>query len=598
MNTWVLETLELLFSAFIFLLGYYLAHGGRMRVRKTLVVCAGMLGAYWAIFVPRLVYLRVTGLSDIGRMTILREAFCLRSSVVPFAGYIGGTISALLLMLLLTRIPKVSRVFSTWLMVVMPITVCEVLRFYAPQYPEFCAAARNLQLCVCCVGAGCVLGQTDDFCPVKAGRLVRAAIALLVVAGHYALPQITVGAMQLLGNRVSFTFDLDAVYLPVLFFAWQGKKPYRPAVRAEGAEKPYFDGAMTRTIKGLCVVMMFVHHFFTFPEWYVEGISYPGLVGFAELFQYPLAACVPVFAFITGYFYAFNRRQTLRYSLEKIAGTLNVYWVIQALLYVLAAVAGAKLSLGVFLWELVGLENQVMTFNWYIAFYIMAMLMLPALVRLPQKNVFASSMVMVALPVAGATAVRVLAAPESHAALAAQYVLDGVTGLGAGYLTARYGLFAGLDRGLGKRRGLRVLAAAVLGVMAFLGRKFAPRLVISLGVLPEEAALRVSMDVVYAPVLVYAMANVLPALPGIIRRMLGEMGKYALHMWLISCVFFNVGQQAYQGLLYLPKHPVLVTLWGLALCYAAARAVDLLCRAWNRIKKFLFSSLQIRKNRV
>ncbi|MBR2986658.1 MAG: hypothetical protein IKC63_01435, partial [Clostridia bacterium] len=41
---------------------------------------------------------------------------------------------------------------------------------------------------------------------------------------------------------------------------------------------------------------------------------------------------------------------------------------------------------------------------------------------------------------------------DAHAGTAAQYMLDGVTGLGAGYIAARYGLFELLDRALSERR--------------------------------------------------------------------------------------------------------------------------------------------------
>jgi hypothetical protein len=106
------------------------------------------------------------------------------------------------------------------------------------------------------------------------------------------------------------------------------------------------------------------------------------------------------------------------------------------------------------------------------------------------------------------------------------------------------------------------------------------------------------MDVLYAPLLVYAMANVLPLLPEMLRRLLGGMGRCALEMWLISCVFFNVSKAAYQPLLYLLKNPVLVTLWGLALCYAAARGVQGIFTLIGRLKKFPGNSLQKRENGV
>ena len=59
-------------------------------------------------------------------------------------------------------------------------------------------------------------------------------------------------------------------------------------------------------IKGMAIVLMFVHHFFCFPTWYVDGISYPKLTGFAEFFRFPTKICVSIFAFLTGYAYSKN----------------------------------------------------------------------------------------------------------------------------------------------------------------------------------------------------------------------------------------------------------------------------------------------------
>ena len=70
----------------------------------------------------------------------------------------------------------------------------------------------------------------------------------------------------------------------------------------------YIEKEATNYIKGIALILMFVHHFFTFPKRYINGISYPYLSKFATLMCAPLKICVPVFAFLTGYFYYFSKR--------------------------------------------------------------------------------------------------------------------------------------------------------------------------------------------------------------------------------------------------------------------------------------------------
>jgi uncharacterized membrane protein len=67
----------------------------------------------------------------------------------------------------------------------------------------------------------------------------------------------------------------------------------------------YLKRDISSAIKGIALICMFLHHFFTFPDWYVEGISYPYLLGIVQYFYAPLKMCIPVFAFLTGYFYCF-----------------------------------------------------------------------------------------------------------------------------------------------------------------------------------------------------------------------------------------------------------------------------------------------------
>ena len=47
------------------------------------------------------------------------------------------------------------------------------------------------------------------------------------------------------------------------------------------------DRKTTNAIKGTALVLMFIHHFFTFPDWLIDGIDYWWLGSFAEYFNAP-----------------------------------------------------------------------------------------------------------------------------------------------------------------------------------------------------------------------------------------------------------------------------------------------------------------------
>lgn len=584
----VIKTLKLLFSAFLLILGYQLSCGGKAKIKATLAACAGILACYWAVFLPQLFYLRLTGKTDIGKMTILREAFCLHISVVPFAGYIGGAVLALLVMLVLTRIPKVSFAFSVFLYIVMPVTLSRVLEFYVPLHPNLCVALENLRLSVCCVGAGCVLAQANGIRKAGVGKWARAAMVLAAFSGHYLLPTLTLGQLQLAGNRVDFAFDLDMLYVPVMLFAWTGYLPvFELKASRSCAGQPYFNRKTTDVVKGFAIVMMSVFHFFAYPDWYVSGVAYPELAEIVPLVRDPLGLCMTIYAFMTGYFYAVNKKKSIRYSLSKIWELLSRYWIITSLLFGMTVAAGEKLTLADYVWELMALKGNVMCFNWYIVFYIMAMLALPLMVRIPHGNLAGAAVLYILAPVVLATVLIGIFPGSSLAQTINFCILTGCCALGSGYLTARFSLYERvLDRILGNNQRRRMVFSLILGVAAFWGRQFASRIIIPLNAGNELWNLRISMDMLYTPVLVYAIVNLVQGLAlKWMWRGLAELGKYSMQIWLVSCLFFGAAKETYQPLLYAPHHPAMVILWGLLICYSAGRMIEIAAKSMtDRIK--------------
>ena len=90
--------------------------------------------------------------------------------------------------------------------------------------------------------------------------------------------------------------------------------------------RPYFSREMTDILKGIALLFMFAHHFWTFPDWWT-GRGVPVFEEIAFYFRNPLKLCVPIFCFITGYTYFFHRTRTFRYSAKKIVNFLILYWI-------------------------------------------------------------------------------------------------------------------------------------------------------------------------------------------------------------------------------------------------------------------------------
>ncbi len=598
MTTILTGALELCAPVFLFLSAYRMMRADGPGLRGAAVRIAAAFGLYWAVFLPRLIYLRATGQSDIGRMTILREALTLGSSVVPFAGLFGCYAAGVLLLLALSRVRGLGPWGTAFLYVVAPVTTAAVLRFYAPGLPMVQRAMENLIPHIAMMGAGGAARRLQGRLearmarhPQGARRALTWAVLIVCTAGTM-LGTHEVGALQLVSNRVSLPVPVGVLcaslaVLAALRLARPGNDA--PPEREDmPVARPFFSRETTDALKGAAVVMMFAHHFFTFPEWFICEGSYPATQGFAELMRLPLSMCVPVFAFLTGFLYARRPREgrTLAYSLSKIGEVLIGHALALLVLLALSRLCGVRTSAGDALLELVGLRSEVSLFNWYICFYILAMLMLPLLCA-PHAGPAGTFVLTILLPVVLATVVRALTPGGSPASVAAQAMLDGVCPLGAGVLAARFAAF-------GQMRGrMTVRHAAVcllLGAGAMMARRFAPRLILSLPGLGERWQLRVSMDMLYAPAFVLALGNLLAAVPRALLRPLAAMGRQSLSMWLLSAAFFGASAPLCQRLLYAPGYPVLVLLWGLELCYVGACALSAVRAAIAKIAAGAFTN--------
>lgn len=598
LTTILTGALDLCAPVFFFLSAYRMTRADGPGLRGAAARIAAAFGLYWAVFLPRLIYLRTTGQSDIGRMTILREALTLGSSVVPFAGLFGCYAAGVLLLLALSRV-RLSGCWSTvFLYMVAPVTAAAVLRFYAPGLPMVQRAMENLIPHITMLGAGGAARRLQERLETRMVRHpqgTRCALtwaALAVCTAGTLLGTVEVGALQLVGNRVSFPMPVGALCASLaVLTALRLVRPgtaVPPARAAVPTERPFFSRETTDALKGAAVVMMFAHHFFTFPEWFICEGSYPASEGFAGLMRLPLAMCVPVFAFLTGFLYAKRPREkrTMAYSLSKIGEVLIGHALVLLVLLALSRLCGVRTGPGDALLELVGLRSEVSLFNWYICFYIIAMLLLPLLCA-PHAGPAGTFALTILLPVLLSTAVRALTPGGSLPAVAAQAVLDGVCPLGAGVLAARFAVFGQMR---GRMTVRRAAVCLLLGAGAMMARHFAPRLILSLPGLGERWQLRVSMDMLYAPAFVLALGNLLDAVPRALLRPLVAMGRQSLSMWLLSAAFFGASAPLCQRLLYAPGYPVLVLLWGLALCYVGACALSAVRAAIAKIAAGAFTN--------
>ncbi len=311
----------------------------------------------------------------------------------------------------------------------------------------------------------------------------------------------------------------------------------------------YIRRETTNIIKGIALIFMFIHHFFSFPGWYVHGESYPIL----EYFNTPLKICVSIFAFLTGYFYYYNSDKSYAYSLRKNFDLWIHYVLTFLLLLIPACILGVyEFTAPKFILEVIGIYQPTMKFCWYVMFYFMTMLILPLYAKLSQKNGVLAFLLAASVP----SFMTAVLQPASGNLLGG-FLFDHFSNLiwfssvAVGYVFAQYSLFEKMSAGLQvSKKWLRVSLNILFMIVPFVARGITP-----------------ALNIVYAPLFLFGLINICELIPSCrVVKPISLIGKYSLLMWFLHCVFFNQCEEITQKILYYPQNAILVLLWGLILC--------------------------------
>lgn len=156
-----------------------------------------------------------------------------------------------------------------------------------------------------------------------------------------------------------------------------------------------YDKTQANVIAGIALLMMFVHHFFGFPEWLKNDNLYISLFTIKGIAIERISAafcklCVEIFAFNSGYAMSENTKayDLISKRIRRLFQFLFSYWCICALFIVYALIFKEKLpTLNLFILNVFGLyvgpgETVNVVYAWYVSFYISIVLLFPCLCKL------------------------------------------------------------------------------------------------------------------------------------------------------------------------------------------------------------------------
>ena len=345
--------------------------------------------------------------------------------------------------------------------------------------------------------------------------------------------------------------------------------------------RPYFSREMTDILKGIALLFMFAHHFWTFPDWWT-GRGVPVFEEIAFYFRNPLKLCVPIFCFITGYTYFFHKTRTFRYSAKKIMNFLILYWIsfilLAAFTYCFTDYRYPR-RLHKRTFCLRKTYNDLLLVR---EFLLRVYADLPILSRILARSWLADLLlIFIILPVlfgAAAALVPVKEVSELMGNLKTWFpcVL-------AGYFTASWKLFEKTDGIFSriKNKGIKILLC--LGVFLLIPMMRNVPFILYMNALElsgERIKLHLTMnsDSVIVFFFIYAVLYLFREIkfPAAVTLVLRKIGQRSMLMWFVSCIFYDKCNTLTQKVLYFTGNPLTVLATGTVICYGAAVLIGLL----------------------
>ncbi len=324
-------------------------------------------------------------------------------------------------------------------------------------------------------------------------------------------------------------------------------------------------------IAGIAILLMMVHHFFSFSELPREGICEPlippdlvlKLASFGKM-------CVAIFAFNTGYA-MWVRRQDYTYAKipKRIFKFLLQYWVICLLFIVYGFIVGDTLptarqfACNLFGFEITGSYISCIH-AWYVYFYVTILLLSPMIVWVFQRKMQfmneAGYSCLIALMLV--LCARLACLSLSQFALP---VIDGVVSslnsyLGCvlmGLLAAKLNIFALADHMMKSR--CIFLYTGLIVLVVYIRQNI------------DIPIIGTNRDAIYVIVLVYCILSILRRLKSkSVEQVLSILGKYSMNMWFLHALFHVGTLGILNRVLYLPLYPILILIWGVVMVLPVA----------------------------
>ncbi|MCI5971089.1 MAG: hypothetical protein MRZ29_08145 [Oscillospiraceae bacterium] len=333
----------------------------------------------------------------------------------------------------------------------------------------------------------------------------------------------------------------------------------------------------TNQIKGIALLLMFASHLFSFPEWLVSGnefISIPFRNNTVAYFVGKFGGvCVGIFMFLTGYgmYFSYQKGNCIVISIKKAIKFILKYWILLFTFFLPVQILLGRTYFNPHKWhqELFGIYTSIVGFAWYVRFYMLAILSLPLLKRIIGKKLW-SSLTLTVIPFQ--TIYILLWKLSTHImfhnaeAVTLEY-FKYISIVLVGYCFAKFDIYKYIDKFICTHK-INGIFISVSGLsLIFIAR---------LKWYENAKIFMPNADIVFVPILVFCIIKLLNNFPfKLILQLLEIIGQHSMNLWFLQSIFFFETNKL-QCIIYLPKLPLLILIWNIAILLPISKLYNLI----------------------
>ncbi len=347
----------------------------------------------------------------------------------------------------------------------------------------------------------------------------------------------------------------------------------------------------TSIIKGIAIILMFMHHLFAYPDRIKGGSSYIALFPMYGTSLEVIVAlfgklCVAMFLFLSGFgMYkkvAKSEKDTISIVFKKLKELYVNYWIIFLIFIPISFFIGMRIfKFNEFFDNLIGYQSTYDGEWWFFELYVLTMITFPVTIKVIRKNYITSIVSIILMSVGTRTILPTLMNNDIFKNFTQTFFYNEISFL-LGWLPcflmgcafAKFNLFSKIKKLLRENNldNIIVYTIIFLGVMYLRHRLDDP----------------LDFDYLFAPMYIIASVHVFRFLK--LDKLFAILGKHSTNMWLIHSFFCY---QYFQALVYYPKISILVVAWLAILCVACSWLIMFLIKEFKRVYSNLKNKLSL-----